>query len=233
MTLKSFGCSFIYGTDLADADSDFTTISSASKSTWPGLLAQSNGQDYHCFARPGAGNLIILEKVITESTVSDSSDVFVIGWTWIDRFDYTIELMDQYHEHECSGPNQWRTIMPMDSDYRAELYHKEIHSQYRDKLTSLTYIKTAIDILNQKNIPFIMTYMDDLIFETEWHVTPSVLYLQDCVRPYMTTFENKTFLDFSKEKGFPISKTLHPLEVAHQSAFELIRSRFDAILHKA
>jgi hypothetical protein len=48
----------------------------------------------------------------------------------------------------------------------------------------------------------------------------------------MTKFENKTFLDFSKEKGFPISETLHPLEPAHQAAFESIKSNLDAILHK-
>jgi hypothetical protein len=40
----------------------------------------------------------------------------------------------------------------------------------------------------------------------------------------MTQFENKTFLEFSKQKGFAISPTLHPLEDAHQAAFELIQS---------
>jgi hypothetical protein len=40
----------------------------------------------------------------------------------------------------------------------------------------------------------------------------------------MTRFQEKTFLEYSKEKGFPISETLHPLEPAHQAAFELIKS---------
>ena len=69
-----------------------------------------------------------------------------------------------------------------------------------------------------------MTYIDDLIFETKWHTSPGILELQNYIRPYMTKFENKTFLDWTKEKGFPISETLHPLEEAHQAAFELIKS---------
>ena len=57
-----------------------------------------------------------------------------------------------------------------------------------------------------------------------WHCSPAVLELQDYIRPYMTKFQDKTFLDWTKEKGFPISETLHPLEEAHQAAFELIKS---------
>jgi hypothetical protein len=104
------------------------------------------------------------------------------------------------------------------------VYYRDLHSQFKDKLTNLIYIKTAIDTLKEKNISFIMTYIDDLLFETQWHVTPAILELQNYIRPYMTTFENKTFLEFSKEKEFAISETLHPLEDAHQAAFELIRS---------
>ncbi|CAB4137727.1 hypothetical protein UFOVP328_64 [uncultured Caudovirales phage] len=201
MKLKSFGCSFIYGTDLASTDL-----------TWPGLLAQHINYEYQCHARPGSGNLQILEKILNQTTTNDSA-FYVVGWTWIDRFDYAEPANDQ-----------WKTIMPVDTDKIASNYYRDLHSQYRDKLTTLIYIKTAIDCLKQKNYPFVMTYMDELIFETEWHTTPAVIDIQNYIKPYMTKFENKTFLDFSKEKGFPISETLHPLENAHQAAFELIRS---------
>jgi hypothetical protein len=114
--------------------------------------------------------------------------------------------------------------MPIDNDQKAQHYYRDLHSQYRDKLTNLVYIKTAIDTLKQKNIPFIMTYMDNILFETQWQFTSAIEYLQNYIKPYMTRFEGRTFLEFSKEKGFPISKTLHPLESAHQAAFELIKS---------
>jgi hypothetical protein len=210
MKLKSFGCSFIYGSDLSDT-----------QLTWPSLLAQDINYEYQCHAWPGSGNLQILEKLLNQLATNESS-LYVVGWTWIDRFDYNNPADDQ-----------WQTVMPIDTDFVAETYYKNLHSQYRDKLTTLIYIKNAIDSLKQKDCPFIMTYMDKLIFETEWHTSPAIIEIQNYIRPYMTQFENKTFLEFSNKKGFPISKTLHPLEEAHQAAFELMKPNLDAILHKA
>jgi len=225
MTLKSFGCSFIFGSDLADVVGHFgEPYSPPSKSTWPALLAQHLNYEYQCHARPGSGNLRILEKILSHASNSNSDDLFVIGWSWIDRFDYTVDLTGRDHIYDLAGDNVWRTIMPVDTNNQAQVYYRDLHSQFRDKLSSLTYVKTAIDTLQQKNIPFIMTYMDELLFETAWHATPAITDLQDYIKPHLTKFENKTFLDFSKEKGFPISETLHPLEPAHQAAFELIQS---------
>jgi hypothetical protein len=201
MILKSFGCSFIYGSDLSD-----TCL------TWPSLLAQHRGYNYQCHAWPGSGNLQILERLLSQ-IAQDPPALCVVGWTWIDRFDYNNPLNDQ-----------WKTIMPIDTDSVANTYYRNLHSQFKDKLTTLIYIKTAIDQLKQKDIPFIMTYMDELMFETQWHTTPAVIELQNYIRPYMTKFEGKTFLEFSQEKGFEISKTLHPLESAHRAAFDLVKS---------
>jgi hypothetical protein len=209
MILKSFGCSFIYGSDLSDIDNNYRF---PSQLTWPALIAKNLELSYQCHAWPGVGNLYILEQLLIQLS-SNKPELCVIGWTWIDRFDYN-----------DSTNNQWQTIVPIGTDNLTKTYYKNLHSQYRDKLTTLIYIKTAIDFLKQKDCPFIMTYMDELIFETEWHTSPAIIDIQNYIKPYMTKFENKTFLDFSKEKGFPISETLHPLEPAHQAAFDLIRS---------
>jgi hypothetical protein len=82
----------------------------------------------------------------------------------------------------------------------------------------LIYIRTAIDTLKQKKIPFIMTYMDELIFEEEWHTTPAVLSLQNYIRPWMSNFADQTFLDWSRKNMYAISDLLHPLEQAHKAA---------------
>jgi hypothetical protein len=215
MKLKSFGCSFIFGSDLADIGVN-GPYAVGSKLTWPALLANEYGYQYQCYAKPGSGNLQIAERVLNQ-LVDEQSTLYVINWSWIDRADYIVT--------ESPWPGtRWNTIMPGDDSRPAKLYYKYLHNQYHDKLTTLINIKLVIDTLKQKGCPFIMTYMDELIFETEWHVTPAIVDLQNYIRPYMTQFENKTFLEFSKEKGFPISETLHPLELAHQSAFELIKS---------
>jgi hypothetical protein len=72
-----------------------------------------------------------------------------------------------------------------------------------------------------------MTVLDETLFDDidpNWQLPRPIKILQDQIRPCITKFENKTFLEFSKDKGFPISETLHPLEDAHQAAFKLIQS---------
>ena len=72
-----------------------------------------------------------------------------------------------------------------------------------------------------------MTLMDTTMFDVVdplWQEPRSVSLLQKEIKPFITNFEELTFLEWSKKKGFPISKTLHPLDEAHQAAFELIKS---------
>ena len=63
-----------------------------------------------------------------------------------------------------------------------------------------------------------MTFMDDLVFENAFHTSSSVLDLQNYIRPHMTQFQGKTFLEWSRNHGYPESERWHPLEQAHQAA---------------
>jgi hypothetical protein len=209
MLLKSFGCSFIFGSDLLD-DGINLKVPTPSQHTWPALLAKHHDYQYQCYARPGSGNLQIAEAVLNQLQNIEPA-VYVIGWSWIDRFDYNSPINDQ-----------WNTLMPVDTSDQAQLYYKHLHSQYRDKLTTLIHIKTVLDALTAVDAKFVMTYMDPLIFETQWHCTPAVSYLQHSIQKSMTDFEGQTFLEFSRKHNFPISKAWHPLEPAHRAGFELI-----------
>ena len=220
MNLKSFGCSFIFGSELADDGRD-SLYATPSQLTWPAHLSRHLAKEYQCYARPGAGNLHILEQLLNQAAISNNSDLFVVGWTWIDRFDYYPANPD------TPSRSPWRTIMPVDKDLLAKTYYRELHSEYRDKFTSLSYIKLAIDTLNQKGIPFIMTYMDYLLFDQQWHTTPAVMDLQEYIKPYLTTFENKTFLEWSRSRAYPETIAWHPLEAAHAAAGEYMIKVFD------
>jgi len=220
MQVKSFGCSFIFGSDLAD-DGKNGKYATGSQLTWPALLAKHYNYQYHTYARPGSGNLQILERLMSNlaGSINDTA-ICVIGWTWIDRFDYCIE--------KSPWPGlPWATLMPIDTTETAKIYYKDLHSELRDKLTNLLYIKQAIDLLKEKSIPFIMTYMDHLLFDDKWNTTPAITELQNYVRPYMTTFEGYNFQKWSKNNNFPISKIGHPLEQAHQNAAEYMINLFD------
>jgi hypothetical protein len=210
MLVKSFGCSFVFGTDLSDqVDSDHSRL------TWPAIFSQRQGHYYRCYAQGGIGNLAIADSVLTEAT-EDVTALFIIGWTWIDRFDYV------------TGPDhKWNTVRPVDRDAVAETYYRHLHSELQDKLSSLMTMRLVIDSLREKEFPFIMTYQDELLFDRKHNTTPTITALQDYVKPYMTQFEGQTFLNWSRSKGYPESTGWHPLEQAHASAAELMAQAFD------
>jgi hypothetical protein len=225
MKLKSFGCSFIYGNDLHD-DGCGEHWSTPSAYTWPGVIAARLSVEYQCFAKAGSGNLQILDKILTHVAIEDVSTVYVIGWTWSDRFDFVAT------EPDPRWQDDWRTICPVTDSKIAEHYYRELHSELRDKLSTLIHINTAVDILREKNIPFVMTYMDDIIFDRRWHAPLSVCSLQDRVRPHLHNFDGKTFLDWSRDSGFEISATHHPLKPAHVAAADYMFDKVSAEFNK-
>jgi hypothetical protein len=218
MKLKSFGCSFIFGSELQDVEAR-PNDDLPSDLTWPAHLAQHLDRTYACYARPGAGNLQILENILNQSAASNSEDLFVIGWSWTDRFD----IYDRNYDPTVKV-TPWDSVLPADTSEAAKVYYRALHSEYRDKLNSLCYIKLAIDTLGQKQIPFVMTYIDELLFDQRWHVTPAVDNLQRYVKPHMTKFDGLTFLEWSRKNGYPETAHWHPLESAHRAAADLMIS---------
>ena len=227
MRLLSFGCSLIFGTDLAD-DGASDPWPRASKLTWPALLADRFDLDYQTRAKGGSGNLCILDRVMRNASMF-SDAIFVIGWTYTERFDYS----DPRGIHFGKGRNDYLTLRPSEENDLEKIYFRELHSEYKDKLTNLIYIKTAIDFLQRLHIPFIMTSIDDILLCEKWHAPTPVLELQQNIRPYISDFEGRNFVDWSRHRGFKISPTGHPLEEAHAAAADLMAPSIDAILHRA
>jgi hypothetical protein len=140
----------------------------------------------------------------------DQPAVAVVNWSYIDRFDY----MD-------SHTGEWQCLLPGDRASMAENYYKYLNSQFIDKWKSLSYVKMAQDHLDRCGIPFVMTYMDHLLLENQFHTGPAVELLQIQVGEYLSTFKGKNFLEWSRENGHAISKAWnHPLDSAHTAAAE-------------
>ena len=220
MNLKSFGCSFIFGSELSD-DGRNEQYATGSRLTWPAHVARHLGHDYLTYARPGSGNLQIAERVLSQLATNEQA-LFVIGWTYIDRFDY----VNVNNSNKFPGM-PWSTLMPVDTDAVAKTYYRDLHSEIRDKLATLMSVRVVIDTLKQKNCPFIMTYMDDLMLDQRWNTTPAITDLQNYIAPHMTTFEGMNFQQWSKKNGHAITAIGHPLESAHAAAGELMFKVFD------
>jgi hypothetical protein len=221
MKIKSFGCSFIYGSDLSDFSNnpeiDF------SNSVWPALIADRLNIDYECYALPGQGNFKILCDIISQTSLTDPA-LMIINWSWMDRFDY----IDQQE--------LWQTLRPSENTTVEKFYYRNLHSQYQDVLKSAYYVNSAIDILNEKCYPFVMSYMDYNLLtpiDPTWHDPRPIEVIQRRINKYLTHFNGMNFLDWSRGHGFSISEAWHPLEEAHAAAadymFDQVKEQFDKL----
>lgn len=217
MKLKSFGCSFIFGSELHD-DGWGGRYATPSKHTWPALWAQRLDLPYECYARPGAGNVRIAEQVLNQIATGEPA-IYVIGWSWIERFDFISRVTDE-----------WRTITAWDSDDVAQSYYRDMHSQYLDKVQSLCQVNLVLQQLHHHGCKFYMTYMDDLLLETQFHLSPAMRLLQEQIGPHLNSFDGHNFLEWSRLHNFAIgTKGKHPLEDAHQAAFEYVYRRHNFV----
>jgi hypothetical protein len=210
MILGAFGDSFLFGSDLIDCGNDF--IQQPSNLTWPSLSAKKLNIDYFCYAVPGIGNKIIADDVLRAIYTHKNNMLYVINWTWIDRFDYI--NINQTHE-------LWQTIRPTFDTTLSKQYYKHYHSELNDKISNLMYITNVLNLLLKFNCKFIMTYMDYLLFDSKWHASTSVQLMQSECNNYLQLFEQYNFLDWSKKQNFPVSEKWHPMEQAHLAASKL------------
>lgn len=217
MKLKSFGCSFIYGSDLPDV---LETLLKHSNFTWPALLAKECNLHHECYATPGIGNFKILCDIISQASLDDPA-VFLINWTWIDRFDFVNDL------------ERWETMRPTVESDKAQTYYRCFHSHIKDMIESVYRVNTAIDFLNERKIPFVMTYMDYNLLtpvNPNWHDPKYLSVMQNKIKKWLTDFQGKNFLDWSKEQGFGVSNNWHPDQAAHQAAADYMAPEIQTII---
>lgn len=169
----------------------------------------------------------IMDRVLARCSKSPREGaVFIINWTFVDRFDYS----DPAGRHFDNGDNDYLTARPGNSDPVSKFYFRHMHSEYRDKITNLVYIKTAIDQLTSAGVKFLMTSIDPVLFCQQWYAPPHVVELKDEIRPYIHDFEGRNFLDWSRHRGFEITSAGHPLEEAHHAAADLMLPKIKQIL---
>ena len=170
------------------------------------------------FAQPGGGNQIIADDVLRVIALYGNSVIYSIHWTWIDRFDYVHHKPYYNKPKDLIKPDIWSTITPGQDQEASKWYYKNIHHEFVDKLRNLGQIFQTIQILQAYNCLFHMTYMDNLLLDTNYHAPDSVCLLQQHVKPYLQNYKGVNFLDWAKQEKFTISDGWHPLEQAHQAA---------------
>jgi hypothetical protein len=178
-TLKSFGCSFVYGSELLDTDIRF--LNEPSKSTWPALIATDLNINYKCYALPGQGNFKIYCDILANS-YQDEDSVFLINWTWIDRFDYV------------ASTEYWATLRPAEENPEQLFYYRHLHSQLCDMISNASYIVSAAEHLKSLNCTYVMTYMDNNLLtpiDPDWHDPRYLEVLQQKLKDILFNFDGQ------------------------------------------
>jgi hypothetical protein len=219
--LTAFGDSFIFGSDLNDCNADFGIYeNSGSKLVWPCLLANKLSVDCDIFAQPGCSNQVIADDVFRVIADKQDTTIYLINWTWIDRFSFHGPKPYFDRMPRCIKPDVWSTVTPTQNSSEAITYYKHYHSEFGDKIQNLQTIYAVIKILQQYKCKFLMTYLDELLLDQTYHAPTSVQLLQENVQPFLQNYNGSNFLQWSKSQNLPISDNWHPLEESHQKAAE-------------
>jgi hypothetical protein len=207
--IMAFGDSFTWGSDLADADA-----AHYSKSTWQSLLADDIGLEYVCLAEPGCSNQSIVRRFFENVNLISPHDIVILGFTWRDRYDFYDDIK-----------STWETVRPSGtegSQYH-KLYYKNLHNSTWDQVESLKAINLIIDYLKLNNIDFIATCIDDMIYNDPYYNNKLMTTLQNIHGDDIVWFEGTGFYQWSKDNNFKISLSWHPLEMAHDAAFQYLK----------
>ncbi len=195
-----------------------SVFSGYSLNTWPALLATHLNLEYRCVAYPGISNQTIIRKLLKFLPEINSTDLVVIDWTFIDRWDY-VDI------NEIRIDNQWKTLRSTSNKKTKieKFYFEAVQSELWYKWESLRAIMLAVHLLRSRDIDFIMTSEDTLPFDEEFHNPSYITHAQDEVKNHINWFNGKGFYQWSNDQGFPRGiQNNHPLEEAHQAAFEYI-----------
>lgn len=229
MTKKivSFGDSFIFGSELENNDNG--------SSAWPGLIAQELGVQYETRAIPGCGNEAITRQIFEYFSNNDTHNVLaVINWTWGARWDCYLSPVEKWITLGLTCvPNKLTSYVSQGEAARIIDFYRDYpgNSTLWDKFRTLQTVYTAQQYLNSLNVTTVQTYMDQEIWDQEWHAPDYVKTLQELVKTPMMDFEGRTFLDWSYHNKFAVTDPgLHPLEDAHRAAADLWKNQYAQLL---
>ena len=239
--IVSFGDSFIFGYEIPE--------NYDGSAGWPAIAAKQMGIEFVNKSSPGSSNQSILRRILDYYSIEENSnDLAVINWSWSHRWAYFVNqnnwntwinfgptkrnepFLNNLEIEELTIINTKNLIYcpgkgTINIDYQKQLESMYIEyisdNQMFNKFQSLQSIYCATTFFLNKNIKFVQTNMDEEILEKQWFCDRYIDVLQNFIMPYLSSFDDKNFLDWSFEKGFKITDPgWHPLEDAHATAAE-------------
>ena len=89
----------------------------------------------------------------------------------------------------------------------------------------MIWIDCAVQALQYVGAKFCMTYMDELLLDSRWNISPGIAQLQKKIAPHLHLFDGANFVEWSQHNKYAIStKYHHPLEQAHSAAADYLQN---------
>lgn len=251
------GDSFVYGSELASSANTFTALLGADE----------------CIAWPGFGNDSIARTTIERCDRDDVTGV-IVSWTFPGRYEFRFDYDTKQKKSPWYTINSW-TIKQDMSEIEQELFTKDAWiiaqqiatidtakrtgvadfantfykhvgaTEYWEIYSSLKEIVYLQNYLKVKNIPFLFTCADTILFYNSTILANDTvvqsLYSQiDFSHWYMfapgsgtnQTANSRGFYQWAIENKYPVGAT-HPLEQAHAAAAKLIQEKFNEMVKKS
>lgn len=211
----AIGDSFLAGSELQNT-----------RNVWPGLFADTHHLEYECQAKPGHTSQFVLRTLFEKLLTETDSCLFVIHWPSALRFEYVDRDNDswvQINPNAILNGNIYSTEVQ-------KIYYQHMNSLLGDKWNNLLMIYSAIQALKNTSHCCAMTAVDDFLFSTDFHTPPYVEFLQTECKSQIHLFDGLTFLQWSDHNKFPKGRYGHPLEQAHQRAFEYLNPTYKKLI---
>jgi hypothetical protein len=223
MKLLAGGCSLIHGTEMPDA------VTGHSQLTYPALLAKQFNLEYKCVAVPGGGNDTICRQVI--EGIDDTVGLVIVMWSYYDRFEFHF------------GKDGWQNLKYPSNALRNQVDElaKPFYSQLTDIYAWNKYLQDIIVLqtfLTNNNISFIFSSADTEFFDVSRTIAFDSRYqkLYNLIDFSKWVYWNDKvdkkvgFVNWARSYGYPLGSSQHPLELAHNKAYELIKPQMETIL---
>ena len=232
----SAGCSFIYGAELSDSP-DIMGSTPPSVKTWPALYAKSKGLEYHTCAVCGLSNQGIVRYVI-DVVENFKVDYVIVQWTFPNRYELRLNELKNNSFYYCL--TYWLS-QDLKTDNPIVNQLKDSEKQYLKELVSLWYrhvdnsesslyymLKSKIELANYlryKNLPFVFTSAETITLpNTDDKSLKTLINLNNSLPEIH--FNEKGFYRWAQDEKYVFGEQ-HPLDDAHYSAFNLIKSQID------
>lgn len=211
----AIGDSFLAGSELKRTDD-----------VWPGLFAKHNNLKYQCLAQPGHSSQFVLRTLFNVLRNETDPCFVVIHWPSAMRFEYVDRDTDTWVQINPNAILKGNEYSPQVQ----KMYYQHINSLLGDKWNNLLIMYTAIQALKNTAHQYAMTTVDDFLFATDFHNPSYVEFLQQQCQDHVHWFDGMTFLQWSDRNQFVRGPSGHPLERAHQCAFEYFNPVYTALI---